>query len=613
MGTESSSAVAAAMEHNTPANKMNVADLSASLQHFGFVDYFVFVLMLLVCAVIGFYFGFVEKKKKRNMEERGGTEALNYLVGGRKMKVFPVSMSLVASFVSGISLLGISTEIYIYGTQYAFALMTLVLTGVIIWYLFLPVFCNLQLTSTYEYLEMRFDKRVRLLGSVFFFIEITLWLPIVILVPALAFNQVTGVNIHIVTTVVCIVCIFYTCVGGVKAVIWTDVIQTVIMVGAIILVIIKGTSDVGGLGVVLKRNYDSGRIEIPTITLDPTERLSMLSIILGATFLYVEITVNQVFIQRFLSLPGAKEAKHALILYIIGVIILLLGCAYNGLLIYATYHDCDPLTTNLAKAKDQIVPLLVMDILSDYPGTAGLFVAGVFSAALSSLSTGLNSLSAVFLEDFIKTFRKSPLTEHQTAIIMRVSVVVMGVICVGLVFVIENLGTVLELSISIGTMTSGPLLGLFLMGVLMPWINGKSVLLGSVAAYVAMSWICIKGKIALTSGELIYPMKPFSTEGCTYKFEELITPANQTVVLQSDKTLAQYIYQMSFMLYVTVGAILSIIFSHIASLVFGCNDPKKMNIELFSPLIRKYIKPMEYESVQIEEQNVLLNTEKKIY
>ncbi|XP_037951350.1 sodium-dependent multivitamin transporter-like [Teleopsis dalmanni] len=161
MGMESSSAVTAAMEHNTPANKMNVADLSASLQHFGFVDYFVFVLMLLVCAVIGFYFGFVEKKKKkRNMEERRGSEALDYLVGGRKMKVFPVSLSLVASFVSGISLLGTSTEIYVYGTQYAFILITLALSGVISWYVFLPVFCNLQLTSTYE-------VRTALVNSIF--------------------------------------------------------------------------------------------------------------------------------------------------------------------------------------------------------------------------------------------------------------------------------------------------------------------------------------------------------------------------------------------------------------------------------------------------------------
>ena len=91
-------AAAAAEDHSS--TMQNVADLSSSLQHFGYVDYFVFVLMLIICAIIGFYFGFIEKKQKKknkkNIEERRGSEALDYLVGGRKMKVFPVSLSLVA-------------------------------------------------------------------------------------------------------------------------------------------------------------------------------------------------------------------------------------------------------------------------------------------------------------------------------------------------------------------------------------------------------------------------------------------------------------------------------------------------------------------------------------
>nr|ABN49280.1 IP17450p [Drosophila melanogaster] len=273
--------------------KLSVKDLSQALQHFGIVDYLVFIAMLAVCAVIGFYFGFIEKKQKKQklagkdgggaagVEERRGSEALDYLVGGRQMKVFPVALSLVASFVSGISLLGTSTEIYVYGTQYAFILVTLAISGAISWYIFLPVFCNLQLTSTYEYFEMRFNKSVRLLGSAFFTGANLIWLPIVIYVPALAFNQVTGINIHVITPIVCLVCIFYTTAGGLKAVVWTDVIQTVIMIGAVIFVIIKGTLDVGGLGVVIQRNFDSGRIEWPEFTLDPKVRMSMLALMVG--------------------------------------------------------------------------------------------------------------------------------------------------------------------------------------------------------------------------------------------------------------------------------------------------------------------------------------------
>lgn len=100
-----------------------------------------------------------------------------------------------------------------------------------------------------------------------------------------------------------------------------------------------------------------------------------------------------------------------------------------------------------------------MDILGDYPGLPGLFVAGVFSAALSSLSTGLNSLSAVLLEDFFKPFASKPLSERQTKFITRGTVAVFGAICVALVFVVEHLGSVLQLSMSLGSVAQGPLLG----------------------------------------------------------------------------------------------------------------------------------------------------------
>lgn len=122
------------------------------------------------------------------------------------------------------------------------------------------------------------------------------------------------------------------------------------------------------------------------------------------------------------------------------------------------------------------MPLLVMETFSFLPGMAGLFVAGVFSAALSSLSTGLNSLAAVFLEDYIKPSCQEPLSEKQTAFIMRLIVVLLGVISVALVFVVEYLGhAVLQLSATMSSTTGGPLLSLFLMGLLMPWINTRVI------------------------------------------------------------------------------------------------------------------------------------------
>lgn len=181
--------------------------------------------------------------------------------------------------------------------------------------------------------------------------------------------------------------------------------------------------------------------------------------------------VSQSMIQRYLALPTLRAGRIALCIFIGGVLSLMLICSYIGLLIYATYKDCDPLTTKLASARDQLLPLFVMDTLGNIHGLTGLFVAGVFSAALSSLSTCLNSMSAVVLEDFVKPFVKKPLSNAAINWIMRLVVVVMGIICVALVVVVQKMGTVLQLTMSLEAITNGPLLGIFTIGVFLPWIN----------------------------------------------------------------------------------------------------------------------------------------------
>lgn len=224
--------------------------------------------------------------------------------------------------------------------------------------------------------------------------------------------------------------------------------------------------------------------------------MSVFSVFIGGTFFKLQNTsINQPTIQRFMSLPNVQKIKETLITFSIGLTLLYLVCVYVGLLAFATYYDCDPISTGvglrdkilpklqqfwiflfnfqLANARDQLVPVLVMDVLGKFPGMPGLFVAGVFSAALSSLSTYLNSLSAVVLEDFVKPFIKKDLSERCTAIIMRLVVVVFGLSSIYMVYVVEKLGMVLQLSATLQSILYGPMLGIFTTGMLMPWINEK--------------------------------------------------------------------------------------------------------------------------------------------
>ncbi|XP_055375801.1 sodium-coupled monocarboxylate transporter 1 isoform X2 [Condylostylus longicornis] len=503
-------------------------------------------------------------------------------------------------FISGITLLGTPTEVYLYGIQYLYIVLAVIAMGFIMSYVYLPVFHDLKLTSTYHYLETRFDKRMRLFGSVLFALGSMTWLPIVIYVPALAFNQATGINVHLVTPIVCLVCIFYTCVGGLKAVVWTDVVQTVLMFGAMITIIVKGTIDVGGIGTVFSRAWDSERIEPPNFTFDLKERHTVYSLLIGGIPHWLKSqAVSQNMIQRYLSLPTLRKARIALWLFVLGVLSLLAICGYSGLLIYAKYHDCDPLTTQLAKAKDQVLPLLVMETLGDYPGLPGLFVAGVFSAALSSLSTGLNSMSAVILEDFFKPFYNyKPLTKLQSAIIMRGSVVVFGVICVSLVFLVEKLGTVLQLSISLGAVSNGPLLGIFTLGLMVPWVEGKGAIIGGTTSLGLMAWLCGAAQHAIKIGEMKFKTKPLSESGCEYSYMSKYGAGMTSYNLNATENIELFemdeeepfkIYQISYLYYTFVGAFITIIVAVIASLIIGPNKPSDIDPNLLSPFVRKLL------------------------
>ncbi|KAL5274149.1 hypothetical protein ACFFRR_000734 [Megaselia abdita] len=582
---------------------LSVQDISSSLQRFGWADYFVFVFMLVVCAGIGVYFGFVEKRKKnekkeRDVEDRRGSEALDYLVGGRKMKVIPVSLSLVASFVSGISLLGTSTEIYVYGTQYAFILITIVIAGFISWYIFLPVFVNLQLTSTYEYFELRFGRSLRLVGSIIFFFDMITWLPITAYVPALTFNQVTGINIHIITPIVCAICIFYTCVGGLKAVVWTDTFQSFIMFGSMILIMVKGTLDAGGLETVWQRNYDGGRLVLPDLTLDPTVRLSILAVLIGGTVHKTQSTaINQIIVQRFMSLPTKEDCKKCLYIFIFLLILLTGSCVYVGLILYATYYDCDPVASGLAQHRDQMVPLLVADLLQALPGMSGLFVSAVFSASLSSMSTGLNSMSAVILEDFIKPFRSKPLSERQVHYLLRLTVVLFGIAIISLVFIVEKLGMVLQLATTLGAVTHGPMMMIFFLGICVPWVNSKSMLTGAITGFLLMTWICMKAQFAIYTKEMTFPTKNISVEGCTYDFEyKNVTP------IYTEPT-EKGLHHMSFMYYTLAGFLVTGLATILGSFLFGLNDTSIVDKKLIATFVHKFMKPSKYDIVEMQDNS----------
>ena len=144
---------------------------------------------------------------------------------------------------------------------------------------------------------------------------------------------------------------------------------------------------------------------------------------------------------------------------VIGIGSLLLICAYGGLVMFAYYHDCDPIKSRQVAKKDQLFPLFVMQVMGDIPGVPGLFVAGVFSGALSTVSSGLNSLAAVFLSDFLQLGCNLDISEQKKTLLTKFLSAAFGVLSFGFVFMVGPLPGVLSAALGIFGMVGGPILG----------------------------------------------------------------------------------------------------------------------------------------------------------
>ncbi|KAJ9585535.1 hypothetical protein L9F63_002652, partial [Diploptera punctata] len=550
-------------------------------KYLAWLDYVVFGVMLFLSALIGIYFAFFAKKKQNTTSE--------YLMGGKKMGIFPIAMSLIASYISGISLLGLPAEMYVYGTQYSMIMCPEAFVSVTMVFVYLPVFYKLQITSSYEYLSLRFSQTVRLMGSILFIIKMLLYIPIVIYVPALAFSQVTGANLHLITPIVCIVCIFYTTLGGLKAVVWTDTLQTFLMFGGVIIVMVLGTMKVGGPGVVWERSKQSDRLEFFNLDLDPTVRHTFWNVSFGNYFYWLAAcSVNQAMVQRCLAMPSIRKANITILILAVGILCIVSMSCYTGLVIYATFYKFSQVTIGTIGKADQVLPYFVMQISESVPGLPGIFLSGVFSAALSTMSTGLNSMTGVIFEDLIRPAIKKPMSEARASLVMKVMVMIIGLICVALVFVVERMGTLVQAGKSLSGITAGPLLGVFSMGMFFPWANATGALVGGVTSMVFVGWLSIGSQLAIASGQIRFPTKPVSVEECEVQmFTNTTSTPFTSFAKQGSEPLM--IFRLSYMWYTFIGVVTAIIVGLIVSFLTQPNRPQDVNRDLLTPVIHRFL------------------------
>lgn len=547
-------------------------------------DYLVLGFVLLVSAAIGIYYKYSGGKQKTNAE---------YLLGNRSMSTIPVSLSLMASTLSSIAILGGSMESYQNGTGYFLFYVGVIISAPVVNYIMLPVFYNLEVSSLFEYLNKRFGYTTRLYTSVIFLFQTVLIMGIVVFAPVLALEAATGIDR---TTAICligIVCTFYSTIGGMKAVILTDVFQSVLMFVAVYGVIAAAIVKAGGISPILKVGIANDRIAFPSWSFDYSERHSVWSLLAGGTANYLFLNgATQTNVQRLLAAKNLDSAKKAV--WWNTVLLMLLQCSilFSGVCIYWFYSKCDPLLTGEITSRDQIMPLFFVETMGHVPGLCGLFVSGIFSGCLSTVSSALNSLAAVTVEDYLKpTIRNcisKEIPEKRIVMLTKLTALFFGVISTCLAFLAQYLQGILQTTISLQGTIGGALCASFLLGMTTIRASQRGVLVGITLGVIY--------SIVVVFGGPKPPRKilPFTIEGCSNDFIPLDS--------SYDDEEYHWLFKMSYLWQACLGFFITLISGYVFSLVFqywGIDNNNKIYVkgdrkciksELFAPFLQRRIK-----------------------
>ncbi|XP_043800722.1 putative sodium-dependent multivitamin transporter isoform X1 [Apis laboriosa] len=565
-------------------------------------DYAVIIITMIISSGIGVYY-WLSGGKQKSMEE--------YFMADRSMQMLPVAIGLTVSYISAVSLLGVSSENYVYGTQYAVINISYGLATPFVVYLYMPVFFKIGKASAFEYLHKRFGKAARMAGSFAFTLQLLLYSGVVLYAPALALEATTGISTTASVIGIGLVCTFYSTIGGIKAVLITDVFQSLLMLIAIILVIITAAMNVGGLDKIWEIARQGSRIEFDSISMDPTVRHTWWSLTFGGFFTYLSLYgTNQVQVQRMLTIKNVKHAQSAIWISWPLSSLMSLGLCFTGLAIYTRYRNCDPLESGRIGSYDQLMPLYVMDMLSAYPGVPGLFIAGIFSAGLSTISATVNSLAAVILEDFIKPICRlwnKEITATGSIIISKILAVIVGISCIGLAFMGHFLGGLLQAALTIFGVVGGPVFGMFTLGMFTRLGNQRGAIVGLLTSLVFSLWI------GFGQPKPPIPNKVDITSNCSnathYDYEE--SSNLHFEYQQSNNDSYFYLYRISYMWYCPLGSVLSFgvgwIFSWISNLILN-EEPQDIDPDLFTPILASKLHKKRLKNSNEYHSTVILDT-----
>ena len=441
---------------------------------FGSINWLILTIYLVGMLSLGFYF----------MRREHSTK--DFFKGGERIPWWAAGMSIFATMLSAITFMTIPTKTYTTDWRYFLMAVTIFLVAIPVVKYYLPFFRRLKVTTAYEYLEKRFNYSIRMMASGIFIIFMVARTALVLFIPSLALTTVTGIDIYICIILMGIITIIYCTMGGVEAVIWGDVIQGFVLMGGAILAVvflIQGTE--GGINKLIDITVDHNKMRTFNMAFSFTSATFWVVLLGGLANNLISYSSDQTVIQRYLTTRDEKSAGKSIIMNGILSILISLVFYFIGTALFA-YYKTNPEQLNIAMNNpDSIFPHFIMTRMPI--GIAGVMIAAIFAATMSTVSSSINSLSTAFTTDFYQQWFRNKSDKHLLKV-ARLTGIVLGFAGVGLA-VMMAMWNILSLfdyfNYILGLLASG-LGGLFFMGIFIPRIRGKAAMAGFFGGFLTL-------------------------------------------------------------------------------------------------------------------------------
>ena len=420
------------------------------------LDWFIISIFFLAVILVGVISG--SKKKDNDSFE-------SYALAGREAPWWLVFISIYATSASALTFIGIPGSSYMQDLRYVNLAFGAILGRYLIAKVLLPLYYEYQVASIYELLEIKLGSKTRLSGASYFFITRLLASSVRLAACGIAVSVIFQLNPAISVLLIMLVALFYTQLGGMKAVLWTDFIQFFIFfLGALVVLFFIESALPMDFSLILQAAEAKGKLNVFSLSLSGTDSL-ITGFIFGALLNFAALGTDQDLVQRMLTCKSVKDSKKALMVSAIAEVPMTLLFLMIGVFLFV-YFDWYPYDEVSTLKSDQVFPWFISNVLP--PGFRGLLLAGLLAAALSSLDSALNALATSFVTDCSSLIPEKVKKTYSLKEQAKVSVFIFGFILSGLALLFISADSILWVGFKVAGYTYGSLLGVFLAAIYFP-------------------------------------------------------------------------------------------------------------------------------------------------